>query len=109
MTTPSTTVSNRVGDLVVAFGAEAPKAGRDASIAWTMMADNPDWRLWQQPSNSSWKGFPLMRFRSAGWHILLLGELHHNNGALAGLEQFAREIVRGDRDAAELNGHFLLW
>jgi len=94
--------SNRIGDLVVAFGGGLPKAGRDASLAWKVMEENRDWRLWQQLSTSSWKGFPLMRCQIAGWHITLLGELYQQPGAL-------EEIVRGDRDAAELNGHFLLW
>jgi asparagine synthase (glutamine-hydrolysing) len=108
MISPAATVSNRVGDLAIAFCAEAPKVGRNPSIAWSMIADHLDWRLWQQLSTASWKGFPLTQFKTASWHILLLGELCHSNDRPAELEQFAKEIVCGGRDATELNGHFLL-
>jgi asparagine synthase (glutamine-hydrolysing) len=109
MTSPPATVSNRIGDLVVAFCAATPKAGREVSLGWTSIAENPDWRLWQQLSTSSWKGFPFLQCQTVGWQILLLGELYARNGVPAQWEQFAGEIVRGKRDAAELNGHFLLW
>jgi hypothetical protein len=108
-TSATATLSNRIGDLVVAFCAETPKAGRDVSIAWTLMAENLEWRLWRQLSSASWKGFPLMRCQTGGWDIILLGELNGHNGVPSEWEQFAREIVRGERDARELNGHFLLW
>jgi hypothetical protein len=101
--------ANRIGDLVVAFGAGTPKAGRDVSLAWTMLAENPAWRLWRQRLTSSWKGFPLMRCQSEGWDIFLLGEMYGLGGAPAAWEKFAGEIVRGERGASELNGHFLLW
>jgi asparagine synthase (glutamine-hydrolysing) len=101
--------SNHVGDLVIGFCDGTPKGGRDGSAAWTMMADKPEWRLWQQVPGSLWKGFPLLRFQTAGWHIVLLGELYGHHRAPAELEQFLREIVCGERDATELNGHFLLW
>jgi asparagine synthase (glutamine-hydrolysing) len=109
MTSLVASASNRVGDVVVAFHTGAPKASRDVSIAWAVMADNLDWRLWQQLSTSSWKGFPLTQFKTEAWHILLLGEVYNNSGAPSELEQFVREIVCGERDAKELNGHFLLW
>jgi hypothetical protein len=94
--------SHRIGDVVVAFGAGTPKAGRDVSMAWSVMEDNPDWRLWQQPSTPSWKGFPLRRCQSAGWHIMLLGELYQRQGDL-------EKSFHGEPDATGLNGHCLLW
>jgi asparagine synthase (glutamine-hydrolysing) len=106
MTNPAATPSNRIGDVVVAFGAGTPRAGRDVSLAWTTMEEDQGWRLWQQLSSPSWKGFPLVRWQTEGWHILLLGELY---GPHDTSKQFAAEIVRGERAATELNGHFLLW
>ncbi len=95
-----------VGDLLLSF--EGDKKGipaRHSESEWRCSAEAGSWQMWQQAWGMDWRGMPGLSFSTAGWQLWLLGELY---GTL-NVPQFLRELLEGCRDAAELNGHFLLF
>jgi len=109
MSSPATKAFSRIGDLIIGFRAGQPSTGRIPSTEWTKVAASLDWQLWQQPQSLSWKGIPLTRITTPGWHIQFLGELYGQRSVASAAYQVLSEIARGECDATGLNGHFLLW
>lgn len=102
-------IRQRVGDLLLGFGTALPSAGRARPMPWLEVASDAEWRLWQQPVSPGWKGYPLMEIRSAAWRIWLLGELYGPDRFVDTAVRSLGELVRGERSAAQLNGHWLVW
>src|SRR5437016_1577157 len=99
MSNPATKSFSCVGDLVIGFRAGRPGTGRVPSPEWTKVAASLEWQLWRQPPSLSWKGIPLIRITTPGWHIQFLGELYGQRSAATAANQVLIEIARGEGDA----------
>lgn len=95
-----------VGDLLLTFdGDKKGIPARHSEVEWHCSAEAGSWQMWQQAWGMDWRGMPGLSFSTAGWQLWLLGELY----GTPNVPQFLRELVEGCRDAAGLNGHFLLF
>jgi hypothetical protein len=92
------------GDLLVAFGAVAPRLpGRGASGAWSTETSGGTWSLRWQDRSAEWCGYPVETLESGPWKLWLLGEC-----AQPGAADVALGVATGARSAMELNGHLFL-
>src|SRR5437867_8020064 len=89
------TASRGVGDLAIGFRTRPPRSGRLTAAPPESLATGREWELWAQPSNPAWKGFPLKRIETSGWHVLVLGEMYGQDSGRKGLE-LVGEVVRGE-------------
>lgn len=96
-----------LGDWVLVWGDGAePGRKRNAAAPWQPVARQSAWTVWQQPSDTGWRGFPFLTGQGEGWHYWLLGELY---GLLPARQPaFILDVLTGRVAAAHLNGHFLL-
>lgn len=102
---PTPVFASLVGDLLLTFGGGIEGVPtRHSQEGWHCTASNPSWELWHQGNGIEWHGTPGMAFTAAGWQGWLLGELYGTSN----VPHFLGELLEGCRDAAALNGHFLL-
>ncbi len=103
------TSDERVGDLMIGFSADVPTIARADSSSWAVISETPEWRLWQHSVGPTWKGSPVRHLQSPGWEVWLLGELYGENGVGETWQSRLLQVVHGEVEASQLNGHFLLW
>jgi hypothetical protein len=96
-----------VGDLLLVFRpGSAALRGRNSSGPAELLAQQNEWNLYSFPTNSKWKGYPLLNFSFSNWQIWLLGEVYGAND----VEQ-TRNMVKdaiNQENPTSLSGHYLL-
>ena len=99
-----------IGDFLITFKADRKSfPARQASSPWAPAEEAGEWRVWLQPADQSWKGYPFRSVSGEGWRIWLLGEIFGLPGTDPQVEDFLREVACGRQQPEKLNGHFLLF
>lgn len=99
-----------LGDLIITFhgGAESIK-GRTSSSEYDVMENEAAWKLLAQPTSDGWKGFPIKTISDDYWRLWLLGEIYGHSKQSDSLPHLLLKIVKGQKSAGDLNGHYLLF
>jgi asparagine synthase (glutamine-hydrolysing) len=96
-----------VGDLLLVFGLGSVfLRGRNSTGPPETLAQQNEWSLYSFPTNSRWKGYPLLNFSFANWQVWVVGEIYGAND----VEQ-AGNLVKDaieKENLSSLNGHYLL-
>ena len=96
-----------IGDILVTFNVDLKDfPARVDSSPLTIGETAPGWKLWLQPAQSGWQGFPFRQLAVNGWNIWLIGELFPTQPI--DIFDLIEEVVTGKRAASEFNGHFLI-
>lgn len=88
------------GDFLLFFGELEPPGGRTGR-AWRALYKDEDAALWCQNGSKTWLGAPFREVPITSGRAWLFGELFD------GTEAWLDQVARGERSAADLNGHFL--
>ncbi len=104
-TTTNQTAAAEAGDLLLLFGRDASGLpARSSDVTWEAACRTGESTLWQSAPGDGWRGAPLTMVRSGAWQAWLVGELYGSPDPAAAVAG----VLAGERDAATLNGHFLL-
>jgi asparagine synthase (glutamine-hydrolysing) len=97
-----------VGDLLLVFrpGSGGALRGRNSSAPAELLAQQNEWSLYSFPTNSRWKGYPLLNFSFANWQVWVVGEIYGSNN----VEQtcwLVKDAIEQE-NLTSLSGHYLL-